>query len=216
MTHILLVDDHPLFVEGLKDLLNRRGFHVIGVARDGLEALQQARAQHPDLILMDIHMPTCNGLTATRLIKAEMPTIKIVMLTMAEDEASLFEAIRSGASGYLLKTLDLGEFIHLLEGVVQGEMPFAPGLAAKILQEFRHPPTSPTQTSDRLRELSPRQQQILHLAAQSLTYKEIGAMLGLAERTVKYHMGEIIERLHMQNRAEVLAFARQMGGMPHA
>jgi len=208
---ILLVDDHPLFVDGLRDLLIRRGIAVVGVARDGLEALQQARALHPDVILMDIQMPNCDGLAATRLIKAELPAIKIVILTMIEDDEHLFEAIKSGACGYLLKTLDTDEFLALLHGLAQGESPFAPGIAHKILREFTQPLRSSPLPDDatRLTELSPRQMQILDLLAQALTYKEIGATLGLTERTIKYHMSEIIQRLHLQNRAEVLAYAKR-------
>ncbi len=210
---ILLVDDHPLFVDGLRDMLTRRGLSVVGSARDGLEALQKARALRPDIILMDIQMPHCDGLAATRLIKAELPTIKIVMLTMLENDESLFEAIKSGACGYLLKTLDTDEFIQLLMGLAQGESPLAPGLVNRILQEFgKQSQTSPGAADYTLDELSARQRQILDLAARDMTYKEIGATLGLAERTIKYHMGEIVQRLHLQNRDQVLAYARKRLG----
>ncbi len=206
---VLLADDHPLFVDGLKDLLTRRGITVVGVARDGLEALQKARALRPEVILLDIQMPRCDGLTAARLIKAELPATKIVMLTMLEDDENLFEALKSGASGYLLKTLDTDEFLQLLQGVLQGETSLAPGLAERVLREFSRQSAPSTADDPPLESLTPRQQQILSLAAQALTYKEIGAALGLTERTIKYHMGEIIQRLHLQNRAEVLAYARR-------
>lgn len=210
---ILLVDDHPLFVDGLRDMLTRRGLSVVGIARDGLDALQKARTLRPDIILMDIQMPHCDGLAATRLIKAELPTIKIVMLTMLEDDENLFEAIKSGACGYLLKTLDTDEFMQLLMGLAQGESPLAPGLVNRILQEFgKQSQASPGAADYTLAELSSRQRQILDLAARDMTYKEIGATLGLAERTIKYHMGEIVQRLHLQNREQVLAYARQRLG----
>jgi DNA-binding NarL/FixJ family response regulator len=206
---VLLVDDHPLFIDGLKDLLIRRGITVVGTARDGLEALAKARALRPEVILMDIQMPRCDGLTATRLIKAELPGIKIVMLTMSADDENLFDAIKSGACGYLLKTLDTDEFLRLLQGVTRGEPPLAPGLADKILREFAQTPRASTTTPDTSDEISPRQMQILTLVAQGMTYKEVGAALGLTERTVKYHMGEIVQRLHLENRDQVLAYARQ-------
>src|SRR5512135_2342519 len=133
---ILLVDDSALFREALQNLLTLHGHQVVGTAGDGLEALEQARRLHPDLILMDIDMPRCDGLTATRLIKAEVPDVKIVMLTVSADDEHLFEAIKSGASGYLLKGLRARGFLELLAKVEQGEPPLSPGMAARLLDEF--------------------------------------------------------------------------------
>ena len=205
---ILLVDDHPLFLDGLRNLLSARGLQVIGAARDGFEALEKARALQPDVILMDIRMPRCDGLCATRLIKAEMPEVQVVMLTMSAEEEDLFEAIRSGATGYLLKTQATEQFFGLLTGLSQGEVALAPGLARRVLEEFAD---SPHSTPPNPRNLSPREVQVLTLVAHGKTYKEVGAELGLTERTVKYHMGEIVARLHLANRAEVLEYARKTG-----
>jgi DNA-binding NarL/FixJ family response regulator len=211
---ILLVDDHPLFMDGLKNLLSGRGLQVVGTGQNGLEALELARQLRPDLILMDIEMPELDGLAATRLIKAELPDIQIVMLTMSAAEENLFEAIKSGANGYLLKTQDTEEFFQLLLGMANGEAPLSPGLAAKILKEFeRGPEVGEDAAPEREVEagLSPRQVEVLTLVASGLTYKEVGARLHLTERTIKYHMGEIIRTLHMENRAQVIAYARRMG-----
>src|SRR5512142_524886 len=133
---VLLVDDHSLFLEGLRNLLTSEGIEVAGLACDGFEALSEARRLHPDVILMDIQMPRCDGVAATRLIKAEMPEIKIVMLTMSEEEDDLFEAIKSGASGYLLKRLDAERLFEYLDDLNSGQPPFSPGLAIKVLNEF--------------------------------------------------------------------------------
>lgn len=114
---VLLVDDHALFKAGMRNLLLARGIEVAGMASDGYEALEQARALHPDVILMDIQMPNCDGLKATRLIKAEIPNVKIVMLTVSAENEDLFDAIKSGASGYLLKSLDAETFRHARRGV---------------------------------------------------------------------------------------------------
>ena len=208
---ILLVDDHNLFMEGLTNLLKSEGLQVVGTAHDGFEALNAARQLHPDIILMDIHMPRCDGVSATRLIKAEMPEIKIVMLTMSEDEADLFEAVRSGASGFLLKRLEADAFFDYLRDLQEGHPPFSPGLAEKILKAFAEQPTQPVQkeTVEELsvggancaHQLSPRQLQILTLVAQGLTYKQVGETLNLGESTIRYHMGQILERLHLENRA---------------
>lgn len=214
---ILLVDDHSLFLEGLRNLLVSEGILVIGLAHDGLEALAQARRLHPQVILMDIQMPRCDGVAATRLIKAEMPEIKIVMLTMSEDEHDLFEAVKSGASGYLLKRLEATEFFTYLAELQAGHPPFSPGLAEKILKEFsqlsRIDPETQGKGDTEKEEggLSPRQVQILTLVTQGQTYRQVAETIGIAERTVKYHMAEILDRLHLQNRAQVLAYAARMG-----
>jgi two-component system NarL family response regulator len=209
----LLVDDHPLFLDGLKNLLILRGIEVVGTARDGMEALEKARTLHPEIILMDIQMPKLDGLAATRLIKAELPDVKIVMLTMSAEDEDLFEAIKCGACGYLLKTLDVDEFLSLFVGLARGEVPLSPGLASRVLEEFARqamksksikPVEAKTET------LSARQMQVLTLVAQGLTYKEVGDKLCLAERTIKYHIGEIIEQLHLENRSQAIQYARAM------
>lgn len=208
---ILLVDDHPLFREGLNNLLAAHRIEVVGTASDGLEALEKARALRPDVILMDVQMPRCDGLAATRLIKAEMPEVKIVMLTVSEEDEDLFEAIKSGASGYLLKSLDADQFLELLSELERGEAPLSPGLAARILEEFARQPRADPETFGRVQELTRRQMTVLTLVAQGMTYKEVGEALCLSERTVKYHMGEILERLHLESRAQVIAYAARMG-----
>lgn len=130
--NILLVDDHPLFLEGIRNLLAVRNMTVVGTAYDGGQALQQARALRPDVILMDIQMPVCDGLEATRLIKAELPDVQIVMLTMSESDDHLFEAIRSGATGYLNKTLDSGQFFDLLTAPSRGGPPRAQSVRRSV------------------------------------------------------------------------------------
>jgi two-component system NarL family response regulator len=215
---ILLVDDHPLFLDGLKNLLSGRGLQVAGTARDGLEALEKARILHPEVILMDIQMPVCDGLSATRLISAELPEIKIVMLTMSSDDDDLFEAIRSGACGYLLKTEDTEVFFSRLMEIEQGEPPLSSGLAARILRLFNRSeigqPGGQNQADGDMHSnniLTPREMEVLTLVAQGLTYKEVGRELHLSERTIKYHMGEIVSRLHLENRVQVIMYARRTG-----
>ncbi len=210
---VLLVDDHPLFLQSLKGLLNASGYEVIGLAGTGVEALKQARLLRPDLILMDIDMPECDGLAATRLIKAEMPQVKIVMLTVSATDEHLFEAVKSGASGYLLKTQSAERFLELIAQVERGGAALPPELAARLLTEFarqaQHIETKPLEGAPA--ELTPRQVEILTLVAQGLTYPQVGEALHLSEPTVRYHMGEILDRLHLQNRAQVIAYAAQHG-----
>jgi DNA-binding NarL/FixJ family response regulator len=224
--NVLLADDHRLLLEGLNNLLTAHGICVVGMARDGLEAIALARALEPDVILMDIRMPRCDGLEATRRIKAEMPGAKIVILTTSTEDQELFEAVKSGAFGYLLKSMDADELVECLEQARQGVPPFSPGLATKLLGEFARLSASPAGGADAVRSgvpgakpasptdstpLTPRQREVLTLVAQGLAYKEVGARLGLSPRTVKYHMAEIMELLHLEHRAQVLAYAGRMG-----
>ena len=217
--HVLLVDDHALFLEGLRNLLALKNIEVLGTASDGLEALEKARSLRPDLILMDVQMPRCDGLAATRLIKAELPGIKIVMLTMSEDDRDLFEAVKSGASGYLLKKLKPEPFFALLADLQAGLLPFSPGLGTRLLDEFTRlsTPASPPSSGEAVMKsqqesrLSPRQMQILTLVAQGQTYHQVAETLGISEPTVKYHMRDILDRLHLENRDQVIAYAAQHG-----
>lgn len=209
---VLLVDDHPLFLEGLQNLLTARDVDVVGVAHDGHDALEKVRHLQPDVILMDIQMPNCDGLEATRLIKAEMPEAKIVMLTMSADDEDLFEAVKSGASGYLLKSLESNRFFELLEGLQRDEAAMPQDLAAKVLAEFATQGQEPKERQDESSgDLTERQMDVLRLAAQGQTNREIGEALFITERTVKYHMREILQKLHLRNRAQVVAFAMRRG-----
>jgi DNA-binding NarL/FixJ family response regulator len=224
--NVLLVDDHRLLLEGLNNLLTAHGIRVVGMARDGLEAVAMARVLEPDVILMDIRMPRCDGLQATRRIKAELPWAKIVILTTSMEDQDLFEAVKSGACGYLLKSMDADELVEALDQAQQGIPPFSPGLANRLMAEFARLSAALVGDPDARREdasgagpafpadcaaLTRRQRDVLALVAQGLTYKEVGARLGLSARTVKYHMAEIMEQLHFEHRAQVLAYAGHIG-----
>jgi len=209
---ILLVDDHALFRQSLSVLLTASGYEVIGAVADGIEALQGARTLRPDLILMDIEMPGCDGLAATRLIKAEIPEIKIVMLTVSSSDEHLFEAIKSGASGYLLKSQSADRFIEMIGHVASGGAALSPELAARLLDEFARLARR-TEIPDAAQpgDLSPRQVEILTLLVQGATYAQIGAALFLTEATVRYHMAQIMDHLHLENRAQVITYAARHG-----
>ncbi|MDT8305669.1 MAG: response regulator transcription factor [Anaerolineae bacterium] len=209
---ILLVDDHALFRQSLQGLLTSSGYEVVGTASNGLEALQRVRRLRPDLILMDIEMPECDGLAATRLIKAEMPQIKIVMLTVSSSDEDLFEAIKSGACGYLLKSQSAERFLELVAQVERGGAALPPQLAARLLEEFARQARPVEKPVEKVpADLTGRQREILTLVAQGLTYAQIGEALYLSEATIRYHMGRILERLHLENRAQVIAYAARHG-----
>jgi two-component system NarL family response regulator len=229
---ILVVDDHALFAEGLQRLLQAGGHQVVGYASNGLEALQLARELHPDLILMDIRMPVCNGLEATQLIKTECPEIQIVMLTASAEHADLFEALKNGASGYLLKNLTSNVLFNYITGLTRGEAPLSREMSAYLLREFNQQANdlavhkqrlnkdsveSDGTSSEQQAEVQPetmltnRQREILEMVAAGFSYKEVGGMLHLSENTVKYHMGGIVRLLHQKNREQVVAYAISTG-----
>lgn len=209
---VLLVDDHTLFLQSLKGLLDTNGYEVVGTVQDGLEALTQARQLRPELILMDIEMPRCDGLAATRLIKAELPEIKIVMLTVLTGDEDLFEAIKSGAIGYLLKSQTADQFLELLSQVEHGGVALPPEMAARLIKEFARQAQHMEQAVEEMPgDLTSRQLEILTLITHGFTYAEIGEILHLSEATIRYHMSQILERLHLKNRAQVIAYAARHG-----
>ena len=201
---ILLADDHPLFLDGLRNLLLARGMTVVGTALDGQDAVEKVRALRPDVAVLDLNMPNLNGLDATRAIKAEFPEVKVLILTVSEDKETLFEAIKSGASGYLLKSLEANRFCSLLVGMLQGEAALAPGMADALLAEFSRSAAPGELAPEEM--LTRRQVEVLTLVAQGLTYKEVGEALHLTEKTIKYHMGNVLEALQVRNRAEAIAY----------
>lgn len=213
----MLVDDHLLFLESLQYLLETYGINVVGKVRNGKDAIIKAKILKPDIILMDIRMPEFSGIDTLRVIKAEMPDIKVIMLTTSEDDEDLYNAIKYGACGYLLKSMDAKELISKLEQAMNNEAMISPVLAQCLLEDLNISQAAEDISQGnnlKLEEeykLSGRQLEILKLVSSGVTYKEIGEMIGLTERTVKYHMGKILERLHLENRSQVIAYVSQKG-----
>lgn len=220
---VLLADNQELFLEGLRRLLADEDFEVVGVAQDGLEALNRVRALRPDIVLMEVDLPRCDGLEATRLITAEMPQVKVVMLAVPENDDLLFEAVRSGASGFLPKSVSVRGLLGALHGLGRGEPALPRGMVSRILNEFARrareedglplPIDGPEARQEAIRSgpagLVARRLQVLTLAARGLTYREIGNALGLSEPTVKYHMRRIVELLQVRNRFQAIACLQQ-------
>lgn len=209
---ILLVDDHVLFRKGLRGLLlDHDNLEVIGEAGDGLEALEKARELMPDLILMDIAMPGVDGVEATRRIKEEMPHVKIVMLTVSDSDEDLFEAIKSGAQGYLLKNLEPDDLFEMLDGVSRGEAPVSGKMAAKILKEFSRQAQRESLAAVTRNGLTAREVEVLKMVAKGATNREIASSLFITENTVKNHLGNILSKLHLQNRIQAAVYAARKG-----
>ena len=207
----LLVDDHALFRDGVASLLLAWGHEVVGQASDGGQAIELVESTAPDVVLMDVRMPNVSGLEATAEIKARHPEVAIVMLTVSEEEADLFRAIKAGAQGYLLKNLQAPQLRSMLEGVARGEPAITPGTAARIIDEFLLSPGGAASHSQRLTE---RELGVLRLVTEGLRNREIAVELGISENTVKFHLKNIVEKLHAQNRAELAARAVREGLVP--
>ena len=205
--NILIADDHALFRDSLRSLLEAHGMTVLGEARNGREAVELARKLKPEVVLMDLSMPEMDGLAATRLISADQPEVKVVVLTASDEDAKLFEAIKSGAQGYLLKNLESSEFFTLLEGINRGEPALTPSLARKLLQEFAKPSPSQSQHHDP-DTLTERELEVLELLVQGITSnRKLATHLGVSENTVKFHVRNILDKLHLHNRAQVVSYA---------
>ena len=212
---ILVVDDHPLYLDGLTSLLATRGLNVVGTARDGVEAETVATQLNPDLILMDIDMPNHDGLEATRRIHEALPNTKIVMLTVATDEERLLSALRNGASGYLLKSLEGERFFAALADVMQGETVLSPSIASRVLADIaneKEPGTPNITAAPKLDvTLTARQLEVLRLVAQGMSNKEIGQALHVSIHTVKFHIHRILDQLPFENRHQLARYARESG-----
>lgn len=209
---VLLVDDHALIRAGIASLLRAWQFEVVGEAADGVTAVEAVRQLQPDIVFMDIRMPEMNGLEATRAIKAEWPAVRVVILTVSDDEGDLFEAVKSGAEGYLLKDLAEDQFEKFVEQMRRGEPVISPRLARNLLNEFTHvgkadAVAGPAQESG----LTPRERDVLTEVARGGRTREVALRLGISENTVNFHLKNIFGKLHLRNRAEVVAWAVQRG-----
>jgi DNA-binding NarL/FixJ family response regulator len=233
---VLLVDDQPLFRRAIATLVAEQpDFDVIGEAEDGLDAVEKARLLDPDLIVMDVEMPVMTGVEAVRLIRDQLPAVKVVMLTVSEADEHLFDAIRYGAHGYLLKDLRPEQLYDMLRAVMRNETPLSPAIASRLLAEFRAagrgalatgtPGDGPAagmagvspataRSAARTEEgpgLTRREIEILQLVADGLSNKEIGTALSITEGTVKNHVHNALEKLQLENRIQAAAYVVRQG-----
>ncbi len=207
---ILLCDDQAVIRDGLEMLLNlEKDFQVVGSAQDGAEAVELAAQKQPDLILMDLKMPMMNGIEATREIRAKFPNIKILVLTTYDDDEWVFDAIRAGASGYLLKDTPRQKIVEAIRGTVEGKSFVDPAIAGKLLNQVASKQTQPTSIlADKLTE---RELDVLRLIAKGINNSEIAAQLHLSEGTVRNHVSAILEKLGVSDRTQAAVIAIQHG-----
>jgi DNA-binding NarL/FixJ family response regulator len=205
---VLVADDHSLFSDGIASLLEAAGFDVVGQVGNGLAAVEAAVRLSPDLVLMDIAMPQMSGLEALRLIKAKAPKTQVVMLTVSDDDADLFEAVESGALGYLLKDLDADEFFKMLEGLQRGEAAISRRMTTRLMKGFANLSNRRSESVD---SLTQREMGILPLLSEGMSNKAIAQRLSISENTVKYHIKNILQKLGVQNRTEAVTRAISAG-----
>jgi DNA-binding NarL/FixJ family response regulator len=206
---VLIADDQPLFRRGLNVVLHtEERIDVIAEAEDGEEAIQKAEELAPDVVLMDVRMPKVNGIQAARAIRDLVPSTKILMLTVSDEEDDLFQAIKAGANGYLLKEVSVEEVAEAVRAVVQGQTLITPSMASKLLNEFvnldrrvneKQQLPSPTLTT--------RELEVLKLVAKGMSNREIADELYISENTVKNHVRNILEKLHLHSRMEAVIYA---------
>lgn len=206
---VLIADDHPVVRRGLAALLGTLDeFEVVGEASDGDGAVRETQILRPDVVLMDVRMPDSDGVEATRRIRAAVPTTAVLILTMHDDDATVFTAMRAGARGYLLKGAEQDEIAGAIRAVAAGQAIFGPGIAARLLDHFME---SPAPAEDPFPELTPREREILELLAGGRRTADIAAVLHLSSKTVSNHLTTIFAKLEVADRTEAVIRARERG-----
>lgn len=208
MTSVVLADDHPVFRDGLRALLSSVGIEVVGEAATGNQAVAITQQRRPDVVVMDIHMPEMNGVDATAVLGSSAPEIRVLILSMLDDDDSVFAALRAGASGYVLKDAGLTEIVGAIEAVARGEVIFGASIAQRVLRHL----SAPRKGNERaFPELTDREHEILELLAQGMSNATIARRLFLAEKTVRNNVSGVLTKLHVSSRAEAIVKARDAG-----
>lgn len=211
---VLVADDHPVVRSGLVGVLSSLdGFQVVGVAEDGNAAVRESVLHHPDVVVMDLKMPGTDGFTAIRELARVAPSVRVCVLTMYDDDDSLFAAMRAGAHGYLLKGAEQDEIARAVRSIAAGEAIFGPGIAVRVLHQLTAPPQEPAAAI--FPELTARELEVLGLLAEALSTSAIARRLEVSAKTVSNHVSNILTKLHVADRTQAAMLARESGlGLP--
>lgn len=205
---VLIADDHEHAREAIRDIVGSyEKFLIVGEATNGEEAISLTEQLMPDIILMDINMPKLDGLSATKIIKTNYPYVKVIIITVSDEVTNLFEAIKKGAQGYLLKNINPSAWFEYLQAIADDEIPMSEDLAYKLLKEF----TTQKEKQTAKNPLSTREQEVLELVAKGYPNKQISAELSISEYTVKNHLKNIMHKLHLENRVQITRYAYEKG-----
>ena len=208
---VMLVDDHPMWIEALGEDLTEEGFEIVAVAKNGTECLQRARATRPDVVVMDLQIPAPDGATCTELLVQEFPDIQVLVMSASGEREDVLRAMKSGARGYLVKSASKTELLEGVRRTAAGDAVFTPGLAGLVLGEFRRMVNVAHSHDDDGPVLTTREVEVLRQVAKGLAYREIAEALFVSHRTVQNHVQNVLRKLQLHNRVELTLYAIDQG-----
>ena len=209
---VMVVDDHPMWREGVARDLTEAGFDVVATAANGKDAITRFPAARPDVLVLDLQIPAPNGVAVTTEVVRQNPAVRVLILSASGEQQDVLEAVKSGATGYLVKSARSAEIIDAVQATARGEAVFTPGLAGLVLGEFRRLSTEPQTDPQRpIPELTARETEVLRLVATGMSYKEIASELFISHRTVQNHVQNTLGKLQLHNRVELVRYAFEQG-----
>jgi DNA-binding NarL/FixJ family response regulator len=212
MTRVMVVDDHPMWRDAVVRDLTQAGHEVVATAADGGEAVRRAPAARPEVVVLDLQLPVMSGVEVTRALVAADPTVRVLVLSASGEHADVLEAVKAGATGYLVKSASSEELLAAVERTALGEAVFTPGLAGLVLGEYRRLSVAPVARSGpAVPRLTERETEVLRLVAKGLSYKDIAERLVLSHRTVQNHVQNTLNKLQLHNRVELVRYAIEQG-----
>lgn len=211
MTRVMVVDDHPMWREGVARDLTEGGFEVVATAGDGGEAVRRAPAARPDVVVLDLQLPVMSGVEVTRELLASLPSLRVLVLSASGEQADVLEAVKAGATGYLVKSASREELLDAVSRTALGEAVFTPGLAGLVLGEYRRLSTAPPASGRPAPQLTERETEVLRLVAKGLSYKQIAERFTLSHRTVQNHVQNTLNKLQLHNRVQLVRYAIEQG-----